>query len=299
MLSDIVSKQGETVVAHAGTQLDADSGRIRALWEIKDGKLVRQLAAYDYDEHGDLVRAQDDNAAAWHYQYDRHLVTRYLDRTGRGMNLAWDIGIDSALPAKAIREWADDGSDDTRLEWDKNIRLTYVTDALGHETRYYYDIAGYTYRIVYPDGGEEWLFRDAAKNVVRHIHADGSSEHHRYDAHGNLITHTRADGSQVHFEYDRAHRVTGIRDAEGGTWKRDYNAQGQLAEETDPHGNKTEYAYDRAGPSPSPTRRAASRSSPTAPTENWPATSTVPGTAAIGNTTSASAWSSASTLPAT
>jgi len=247
VLSDIVSKQGETVVAHAGTQIDLESGRIRALWEIRDGALVRQLAAYDYDDHGDLVRAEDDNAAAWQYQYDRHLVTRYLDRTGRGMNLAYETSVDAGVHAKAIREWADDGSDDTRLEWDKNIRLTYVTDALGHETRYYYDIAGYTYRIVYPDGGEEWLFRDAAKNVVRHIHADGSSEHHRYDAHGNLITHTRADGSDVHYEYDRAHRVTGIRDAEGGVWKRDYNAQGQLAEETDPRGNKTAYAYDKAG----------------------------------------------------
>lgn len=247
VLSDIVSKQGETIVAHAGTQVDLDSGCIRALWEIKDGKLLRQLAAYDYDEHGDLIRAQDENAAAWQYQYDRHLVTRYTDRTGRGMNLAYDTSIDSGANAKAIREWADDGSHDTRLEWDKNIRLTYVIDALGHETRYYYDIAGYTYRIVYPDGGEEWFYRDDAKNVVRHIHPDGSSEHHRYDDQGNLLTHTRADGSQVHFEYDGQHRVTGIRDAEGGTWKRDYNAQGHLVEETDPRGNKTQYAYDKTG----------------------------------------------------
>jgi RHS repeat-associated protein len=247
VLSDIISKQGETIVAHAGTQIDADSSCIRALWEIRDGKLLRQLAAYDYNEHGDLIRALDENAAAWQYQYDRHLVTRYTDRTGRGMNLAYDTSIDSGLHAKAVREWADDGSYDTRLEWDKNIRLTYVTDALGHETRYYYDIAGYTYRIVYPDGREEWLFRDDAKNVVRHIHADGSSEHYRYDEHGNLLTHTRPDGSEVHFEYDGQHRVIGIRDAEGGIWKRDYNAQSHLVEETDPRGNKTQYAYDKAG----------------------------------------------------
>lgn len=247
VLSDIISKQGEIVVAHVGTQVDVDSGRIRALWEIRDGELARQLAAYDYDEHGDLIRAQDENAAAWRYQYDRHLVTRYTDRTGRGMNLAYDTSVDSGTHAKAIREWADDGSYDTRLEWDKNIRLTYVVDALGHETRYYYDIAGYTYRIVYPDGREEWFFRDDAKNVVRHVHPDGSSEHYRYDEHGNLLTHTRADGSEVHFEYDEQHRVTGIRDGEGGTWKRDYNVQGHLVEETDPRGNKTQYAYDKAG----------------------------------------------------
>jgi RHS repeat-associated protein len=247
VLSDIISKQGDTIAAHAGTQIDADSGCIRTLWEIRDDKLVRQLAAYDYDDHGDLIRAQDENGADWHYQYDRHLVTRYTDRTGRGMNLAYDTSIDSGAHAKAIREWADDGSDDTRLEWDENIRLTYVTDALGHETRYYYDIAGYTYRIVHPDGREEWLFRDDAKNVIRHIHTDGSSEHYRYDAHGNLLTHTRADGSQVHFEYDGQHRVTGIRDGEGGIWKRDYNVQGHLVEETDPRGNQTQYAYDKAG----------------------------------------------------
>lgn len=247
VLSDIISKQGETIVAHAGTQIDADSGCIRALWEIKDGKLLRQLAAYDHDEHGDLIRAQDENGAAWQYQYDRRLVTRYTDRTGRGMNLAYDTSIDSGLHAKAVREWADDGSYDTRLDWDKNIRLTYVLDALGHETRYYYDIAGYTYRIVHPDGREEWLFRDDAKNVVHHIHTDGSSEHFRYDEHGNLLAHTRADGSQVHFEYDGKHRVTGIRDGEGGTWKRDYNAQGHLVEETDPRGNNTQYAYNKTG----------------------------------------------------
>ena len=247
VLSDIISKQGDTIVAHAGTQVDPDSGRIRALWEIQDGKLLRQLAAYNYDEHGDLIRAQDENAAAWQYGYDRHLVTRYTDRTGRGMNLAYDTSIDSGTGAKAIREWADDGSHNTRLEWDKNIRLTWVTDALGHETRYYYDIAGYTYRVVHPDGREEWFYRDDAKNVVRHIAVDGSSEHHRYDAHGNLITHTRADGSQVHFEYDGQHRVTGIRDAEGGVWKRDYDIQGHLVEETDPRGNKTQYAYDKTG----------------------------------------------------
>ncbi len=208
---------------------------------------MRQLAAYDHDAHGDLVRAQDENAATWQYQYDRHLVTRYTDRTGRGINLAYDTSVDSGANAKAVREWADDGSHDTRLAWDQNIRLTCVTDALGQETRHYYDIAGYTYRTVYPDGLEEWFFRDDAKNVVRHIHIDGGSEHFRYDDHGNLLTHIRADGSQVHYEYDGQHRVTGIRDAEGGTWKRDYDAQGHLVEETDPRGNKTQYAYDKAG----------------------------------------------------
>ncbi|MDP9930427.1 RHS repeat-associated core domain-containing protein [Variovorax paradoxus] len=244
VLSDIVSKQGDVVMAHVGAQPDARTGLIQSLWELKDGQVVRQLAAYTHDADRDLVAAQDENGASWSYAYSHHLITRYTDRTGRGMNLEYS---GTGADAKAVREWSDDGSFATTLEWDSNIRLTYVTDALGGETWYYYDIQGYTYRIIHPDKLEEWFFRDDAKNVTRHVHTDGSTDDYAYDEDGNLQTHTRADGSRVHFEYDKLHRLTGLRDAEGGVWKRDYDAQGHLTEEIDPLGHKTEYAYDKAG----------------------------------------------------
>jgi RHS repeat-associated protein len=244
VLSDIISKQGEAVMAHVGTQPDARTGLIRSLWELKDGQVVRQLAAYTHDGEHDLIAAQDENGASWSYAYSHHLVTRYTDRTGRGMNLEYD---GTGPNARAVREWSDDGSFALKLEWDANIRLTYVTDALGGETWHYYDIEGYTYRVIHPDKLEEWFFRDDAKNVTRHVHTDGTTDDYRYDEDGNLQVHTRADGSRVHFEYDSRHRLTGIRDAEGGVWKREYDAQGHLTEETDPLGHKTAYAYDKAG----------------------------------------------------
>jgi RHS repeat-associated protein len=243
VLSDIISRQGEEVLAHAGTQVDA-LGRICALWEINAGRLVRQLAAYQHDGAGDLVQARDEDGAPWQYQYSHHLLTRYTDRTGRGVTLEYDgTGVD----AKAVHEWADDGSFDTRVEWDRKIRLTYVTDALGRETWYYYDILGYLYRIIYPTGTEEWFFRDEAKNVTQHLHADGSSDHYDYDEYGNLKTHERADGTEVRFEYDAAHRITRITDPEGGVWQRSYDERGHLVCEIDPRGMKTAYAYDDAG----------------------------------------------------
>ena len=205
---------------------------------------MRQLAGYTHDDERDLVAAQDEDGASWSYTYSHHLVTRYTDRTGRGMNLEYD---GTGPDAKAVREWSDDGSFALKLEWDRNIRLTYVTDALGGETWHYYDIQGYTYRIIHPDGLQEWFFRDDAKNITRHVHTDGTTDDYTYDADGNLQTHTRADGSRVHYEYDRLNRLTGIRDGEGGVWKRDYDAQGHLTEEIDPLGHKTEYAYDKAG----------------------------------------------------
>ena len=244
VLSDIISKQGEAVMAHVGTQPDARTGLIKSLWVLKDGQVVRQLAAYTHDDERDLVAAQDENGAGWSYTYSHHLVTRYTDRTDRGTNLEYDS---TGPDAKAVREWSDDGSFALKFEWDRNIRLTYVTDALGGETWFYYDIEGYTYRIIHPDKLQEWFFRDDAKNVTRHVHTDGSTDDYTYDADGNLQAHTRADGSRIHFEYDRLNRQTGLRDAEGGVWKRDYDAQGHLVEEVDPLGHKTEYAYDKAG----------------------------------------------------
>ncbi|MGN8247584.1 hypothetical protein [Pseudomonas sp. SMV7] len=115
------------------------------------------------------------------------------------MNLAW---LGEGPDAKAIHEWADDGSYEVRLEWDKHIRLTYVMDALGKETKHYYNIQGYAYRIVHPDDNEEWFFRDDAMNVVQNVHRDGTVDHYAYDERSNLLQHTRPDGTSVHHAYD-------------------------------------------------------------------------------------------------
>lgn len=245
VLSDLITYQDDVtkVHLHLGTMID-DHGRLIGLWEIRDGVPLRQLCAYQYDNVGDLIQAQDENGAAWSYQYQSHLITRYTDRTGRGMNLQWQ---GQGADAKAVREWADDGSFDTHLEWDKNIRLAYVTDALGNETWHYYDSLGYTYRIRHPDERSEWLFRDNAKNVVRHVHTDGSTDRYSYDERSNLLEHIRADHSILHYAYDDQDQLIKISDAEGGLWQRDYDDHGNLVEAVDPLGNKTEYAYNPAG----------------------------------------------------
>nr|WP_276554525.1 RHS repeat-associated core domain-containing protein [Pseudomonas peradeniyensis] len=240
VLSDLLTYQNDAPHQHLQTRLDS-AGRIASLWLMTNGQPTRQLAGYDYNAEGDLVAARDEHGRQWNYAYQHHLVTRYTDRTGRGINLEW---LGEGPEAKAVHEWADDGSHDLRLEWDEHIRLTYVIDALGHETRHYYDILGYTYRIVHPDGNEEWLFRDAARNVVQHVHRDGGVDRYAYDERGNLLQHTRPDGTSIHHAYDDLDQRFKTRDAEGGLWRYDHDQRGNIIETQDPLEHKTQYAYN-------------------------------------------------------
>ena len=239
LLVSISSSAGATV----GFKHDA-LGRITEAFELDEGKPARALARYGYDDAGDLIEATDENGASWKYTYANHLITRYTDRTGRGMNVEWN---GTGADAKAIHEWADDGTFETRLRWDDHQRLTYVTDALGNETRFHYDGLGYTTRIEYPDNTEEWFFRDEAKNVVKHAHPEGEVEYFEYDDRDNLTMRTGKDDRTTYFVYDTHDNLTGIQDPEDHRWQRYYDSNGRVTEAVDPLGRVTKYRYNKAG----------------------------------------------------
>ena len=54
LLSHVASLQGDQVIAAVAVTFDEASGQINSVWEIREGELERQLAAYDYDDQGDL-----------------------------------------------------------------------------------------------------------------------------------------------------------------------------------------------------------------------------------------------------
>ncbi|OJA63182.1 hypothetical protein BGV68_02935 [Burkholderia ubonensis] len=221
------------------------AGRMMSIALVgESGAAGHTLARYRYDEAGDLVEAADEYAATRSYAYAHHLVTRYTDRTGRGMNLEWD---GTHLDAKVVREWADDGTFDTRLTWHDHQRLTYVTDALGNTTEQHYDSDGYVTRIVYPDQTAEWFFRDAAKNVTRHIFPDGTHESFTWDAQGHLTSQTQRDGRTTRGVYDDHGNLILFEDPEGHHWRQRHDSRGHVTETVDPLGQVTKYEYDGAG----------------------------------------------------
>lgn len=233
-----------TAQAVVAFRYDAHDRIIEVAHHDVEGKRVGTLAEYAYTADGDLVGAMDRFGNRREYAYRHHLITRYTDRTGRGMNLEWS-GADPK--AKCVREYADDGSHDTRLAWHPDFRKVSVTDATGNVTQHYYDLHGYTFRIVYPDGREEWMYRDINHNLVQHVYPDGTSERMTYDARGRLTRHARADGSTIEMVYDEKDHMVQIVDPEGHAWKRVYDDAGNVVEETDPLGHSTKYSYNAQG----------------------------------------------------
>lgn len=231
--------------------------------------LTRCLACYGHGEHNDLIWALSEDHvppmtaedagsdtvaqaiqtaldSAWHYSYQDHLLTRYTDRTGRGMNLEYSGPLPPHGHARAVREWADDGSFAATIAWTEGTGEVKVSDALGHVTTYIFDRLGFTRRIVHPDGSSERFVRDRAHNVVEHHQVDGSIIRKQYDEAGRLTSQTSPGGARTRQHYDAQGRLTLLEDALGKLWQREYQ-QGLMVSSTDPLGRVTRYEYDAKG----------------------------------------------------
>lgn len=203
------------------------------------------LARYEYDQQGNLITAVDENGHIRHYEYNaHHQLTRYTDRTGRGQNIRYDSAL---VNAKAVEEWADDGSFHTKLKWHPRLRQVAVYDAYDNPTYYYFDLDGFTYRTRLADGREKWLSRDQQKRITRQIDFDGSETQQEYNDEGQLAKIVQPNGGVIRFAYDDKGNLIETKDPEGNIWKKEYNVDGLVSKEINPLGHKTEYKYNADG----------------------------------------------------
>jgi len=224
-----------------------DQRRIRRILTdvSQNGSTVeRQLAFYEYDEAGDLVKAVDEYLSERQYAYHHHLLSRYTDRTGRGINLEWK---GTGPDARCFREYADDGSHELVLSWDRENRLTHVTDALGQTTTYRFDRYNYITHIYFSDGTVEERKRDDRHNIIAIVNPDGTTDRFEYDSLDNLTRHIRRDNTQVSWIYNQDEQLVQVIDPLGAIWRREYNDRQQMIRQTDPLGRITEFTYNLAG----------------------------------------------------
>uniref|UniRef100_UPI002FE00F48 RHS repeat-associated core domain-containing protein n=1 Tax=Noviherbaspirillum sp. TaxID=1926288 RepID=UPI002FE00F48 len=243
-------------------QLGRQIGHIDQL--LPDGSRhthVRYRYAPACDEHGtplgpdaglDLVGQTDAENHSRAYVYASHLLTRFTDYNGFGYQLSWHTNADWApFPTRCIRTVADDGSQDTRLDYNPAFNETVVTDAAGNKAVYTYNhlnlITGV--ETFAPDGSHPWFQRvwDKDGNLIKDIDPEGRTTRYRYDARGNLLAVTGPAGATTRYEYDASSNPVKIIDPAGRPWQREYDVRGNLIKQTDPAGRSTDYQYDSLG----------------------------------------------------
>ncbi|WP_228289424.1 RHS repeat-associated core domain-containing protein [Acinetobacter pittii] len=227
---------------HAKHQLKfAFNEQVKIMAVFLDDK-AEPLARYEYDTQGNLIKATDQNGHIRTYEYNHfHQLTRYTDRTGRGQNIRYE-SIDAK--AKAIEEWADDGSFHTKLKWHPRLRQVAVYDAYDVPTYYYFDLNGFTYRTCLADGRESWYSRDGQKRITRQIDFEGRETQQEYNDQDQLVKIVQPNGGVIRFAYDERGNLVEIKDPEGSIWKREYDKNGNLSKEINPLGHITQYKYN-------------------------------------------------------
>ena len=212
---------------------------------INGAKKEQVLAAYRYDEAGNLIEAKDRYDLVNRYQYQaHHLITRYEDKTGRGVKLAWQM--DGAI-GRCVHESLDDGSEALTIRYDRANLTSYVTDALGHTTKYVFNDAHYLMAIHYSDGTSRINERDAFNNITQVTYQDGTTSDFIYDAFDNLIEIIQPDGTVIRYQYDADNHLIQLEEANGAKWQRRYDSRHQVIAETDPLGHVTRYQYNMKG----------------------------------------------------
>lgn len=149
--------------------------------------------------------------------------------------------------AKAIQEWADDGSFKTTLKWHPRLRQVAVYDAYDVPTYYYFDLDGFTYRIRLADGREKWYSRDQYKRITREIDFNGRETQQEFNGLGQLIKIVQPNGGVIRFAYDEQGNLTETKDPEGHLWKKEYDAEGRVTKEINPLGHTNQYKYNAQG----------------------------------------------------
>lgn len=229
-------------LAHAQHQLKfAFNEQVKIIAVFVDEQ-VKPLARYQYDTQGNLIEAIDQNGHVRNYEYNHfHQLTRYTDRTGRGQNIRYES---TDAQAKAIEEWADDGSYHTKLKWHPRLRQVAVYDAYDVPTYYYFDLNGFTYRTRLADGRESWYSRDSQKRITRQIDFEGRETQQEYNDQDQLIKIVQPNGGVIRFAYDEQGNLVETKDPEGNIWKREYDAKGNISKEINPLGHITQYKYN-------------------------------------------------------
>jgi RHS repeat-associated protein len=172
-LTTVIDSKGRPIrVEHDGY------GRLARLTLI-DGPRPRPLAEYLYDSAGNLIRMTDPfrHTHQSRFDADNRQVAR-IDRRGYGFRFEYDsLG-------RCTRAGGQDGTDEVRLKYNPDLRMTVVTKKDGGDWTYFYDESGSVTRILAPDGGISQFNRDETGRMAEEVDPLGNLTRRVFNAAG-------------------------------------------------------------------------------------------------------------------
>ncbi|MFE9728667.1 putative T7SS-secreted protein [Streptomyces sp. NPDC005794] len=181
---------------------------------------------FDCDELGRITAWTDTNGSRYEYVYDEH--DRCVYQTGTNGHL------------EAHFTW--DDTDPTT-----GLRMTSMTDSLGHTTQYVINDRSQVVSEIDPLGAVTRYEHDRYHRLLSTTDPLGHISRSVYDEAGRPTVVERPDGRQTRAEYDVLGLPVRIIGTDGNVTRQSFDMRGNRTAVTDSTGATTYYTYDKAG----------------------------------------------------
>ncbi|MBL1287320.1 RHS repeat protein [Streptomyces sp. For3] len=228
----LTTREGRVTALHlAGAAPDGTDQEIHR-YGYTDGHLTTVTNSsgkplrFDCDELGRITAWTDTNGSQYEYVYDEH------DRC------VYQAGTNGHLEAHFT--W-----DDT--DPDTGLRMTSMTDGLGHTTRYVVNDRAQVVAEINALGAVTRYEHDRYHRLLSVTDPLGHVIRSAYDEHGRLTSVVRPDGRDMTAEYNALGLPVRVKGADGTITRQTYDERGNRTSVTDSAGLTSRFAYDEAG----------------------------------------------------
>ncbi|MEY2242870.1 DUF6531 domain-containing protein [Streptomyces sp. BF23-18] len=264
LLKRIANRNGESIdfdhapdgtpfaIRHSGgyrIELTVTDGRITALHLAGAGEDGSNLLLRSYGYSDDCLTTVVNAAGhAMRFTYDeRHRITSWTDRNGRGYSYAYDTA------DRCVAEGGEAGHLTLSLDYGgidpawPDARITTVTTAEGAVSRFVVNDSCQVVAEIDPFGGTTRTEWDEHHRPTSWTDQLGHTTTRSYDGLGRLLEVRRPDGAAVRLAYDALGYLVATVRPDGQVLRREYDARGNCVTVVKPGGATTRYTYDDAG----------------------------------------------------